>query len=150
VEWAAEDRAVVTNRYDNAIAYVDEQVGKLVARLEVASQLHDTILIVTSDHGELFGEHDLVTHGRSLYDAEARVPMLVHWPKRVRPGDAYEPVSHLDVLPSVLDLMDVPAHPAFQGKSFVSARAELDQPTGVYLNIQGQRAPTRWCAGRGS
>jgi arylsulfatase A-like enzyme len=140
VDWSAKDREVIVNRYDNAIRYVDAQVGRLVAELERRGQLDDTIIVITSDHGELFGEHDLVTHGRSLYDAEARVPLLVRWPKRVRAADVYEPVSHLDILPSVLDLMGVSPHPAFQGKSFVSPRAELDAPAGIYMNIQGLRS----------
>jgi arylsulfatase A-like enzyme len=140
VDWSAQDREVIVNRYDNAIRYVDAQVGRLVAELEARDQLSNTILVITSDHGELFGEHGLVTHGRSLYDGEARVPLLVHWPKRVRAADSYEPVSHLDILPSVLDLMGVPPHPAFQGKSFVAARAEVDAPTGIYMNIQGLRS----------
>jgi hypothetical protein len=140
VDWSARDREVVVNRYDNALRYVDAQVGRLYAELERLDQLGDTIVVITSDHGELFGEHELVTHGRSLYDAEARVPLLVHWPKRLPAADVYEPVSHLDILPSLLELMGVAPHPAFQGKSFASARAELDEPPGIYMNIQGLRS----------
>lgn len=139
VGWTSVDREVVVNRYDNALAYVDAQVGRLGQFLAQSGQLENTLWIITSDHGELFLEHDLVTHGRSLYDAEARVPLLVHWPRRVRPADAYEPVSHLDILPSLLDLMGLPTHPAFQGRSFVGARAEGDEAPAVFMNIQGLR-----------
>ncbi len=140
VAWAPEDRELVVNRYDNALRYVDEQVGRLARGLEQLGLLDDTLWVITSDHGELFGEHDLVTHGRTLFETEARVPLLVHWPKRVRSADVYEPVSHIDILPTILDLMGVAPHPAFQGKSFAAPRSEETAARGIYLNIQGLRS----------
>ncbi len=129
--------AVAQNRFDNALAYVDRQIGRLYAFLEATKQLEDTLWVITSDHGELFHEHDNVTHGKTLYDAEARVPLIIHWPKQLEPREVVEPVSHLDVVPTVLDLLDAPEHPAHQGSS-VFAQPER-QPRPVYMNIQGLR-----------
>jgi arylsulfatase A-like enzyme len=134
------DRQAAINRYDNALHYVDEQIGKLTAFLEKNDKLADTLWVITADHGESFHEHGQVTHGKTLYDAEARVPLLVHWPAKVTAGDAYEPVSTLDVLPTILDLLDVPTHPSFQGKSFMNKSAEGHEQNAVFMNIQGLRS----------
>src|SRR5690606_29352624 len=83
-----------------------------------------------------FFEHGLVTHGRTLFEEESRVPLLVHWPSRVPPEVSERPASTLDVLPTIIDAMGLPPHPAHQGSSLLSAR----QPEpGVFLNIQGLR-----------
>lgn len=133
------DRQAAINRYDNALHYVDEQIGKLTAFLEKNGQLANTLWVITADHGESFHDHGQVTHGKTLYDTESRVPLLVHWPAKVTAGDAYEPVSNLDVLPTILDLLDVPAHPSFQGKSFMG-KSEGHEQNAVFMNIQGLRS----------
>ena len=133
------DLDAVLNKYDNALAYVDEQVGVLVEALRETDQLDNTIVVLTSDHGELFYQHGMVTHGRSLYDAEARVPLLIHWPGVVEPRSSDAPVSHIDILPTLAELLRVAPHPSFQGESF--AQPELLDPKrkAIFMNIQGMR-----------
>ncbi|MGE3668953.1 MAG: sulfatase [Polyangiaceae bacterium] len=146
--YGEEDLERVKNRYDNALHYVDQQIGVLERALEESGQLDDTLWVITSDHGEAFYQHGGVTHGKTLYDEEARVPLLFHWPGHVKARDIDEPTSHLDILPTLLDLVNVPAHPSYQGRSM----ANLMQPTidpvlssddtgrrGVFINIQGIR-----------
>lgn len=129
-------RVVAENRYKNALRYVDQQIGRLTQWLSDTGQLDDTLIIVTSDHGELFFEHGLVTHGRTLFEEESRVPLLVHWPRKVSAQISDRPASTLDVLPTIVDAMGLPPHPAHQGSSLLSAQ----QPaSGVFLNIQGLR-----------
>lgn len=129
----------VLNKYDNALAYVDEQVGVLVEALRETDQLDNTVIVLTSDHGELFHQHGMVTHGRSLYDAEARVPLLIHWPGVVEARSSDAPVSHLDILPTLAELLRVAPHPSFQGESF--AQPDLIDPKrkAIFMNIQGMR-----------
>lgn len=134
------DRQAVINRYDNALRYVDEQVGKLERALERAGKLDDTIWVITADHGENFHDHGQVTHGKTLYDSEARVPLLIHWPKGLKSADVNEPVSHLDILPTLLDLLNLPPHPAFQGRSMLEAPDPSRETPGIYLNIQGLKS----------
>ena len=98
--------------------------------------LDSTIWIITADHGELFHEHGFVTHGRTLFDGESRVNLLVHWPDKLKPRDVYRAVSTLDVLPTVADLLDIPGHPSFQGQSLLGDA----EPRAVMMNIQGARA----------
>lgn len=138
LKYPADMRAVAGNRYDNALLWVDSQVGALRDALERTGQLENTLWVITSDHGELFGEHELVTHGRTLFDAEARVPFIMHWPRNLTPMDVYQPVSTLDVLPSILAAMDVPPHPSFQGTARVG-RDRTSGEGGIFMNIQGLR-----------
>ncbi len=133
------DREVAVNRYDNALAFVDRQIGRLAKHLEDSGQLDDTIWIITADHGEMFFEHGMVTHGKTLFDAEARVPILVHWPARLKSMDVDTPVSNLDVMPTFADLVDLPPHPSFQGRSLLSASGADDDARAIFMNIQGLR-----------
>jgi arylsulfatase A-like enzyme len=137
VSWSESDREAIVNRYDNALAYVDAQVGALYDALDERGLLDDTVFVVTSDHGEMFFEHGVVTHGRTLFDGEARVPLLVHHPSALEPGDDDAPVSTLDVLPTIVDLLELPPHPALQGTSFAHRRDEGGPRPAVFLNIQG-------------
>jgi len=137
VRWEREELPTIVNRYDDALAYVDAQIGVIMASLKTHHLKDDTIVVVTSDHGEMFFDHDLVTHGRTLFEGETRVPLVVSYPATVTPGEDATPVSTLDVLPTIVDLMDLPPHPAFQGESFARVR-DGAKPTGaVFMNIQG-------------
>lgn len=137
LDYPASDVPVVKNRYDNALSYVDKQIGRLFLYLEKSGRLENTVFIVTSDHGESFGENGLVTHGRSLFEEEARVPLLIHFPHAVPAGDDHRLASTLDVLPTVASLMAVLSHPSFQGASLLG---EGDPSRPVFLNIQGMKS----------
>ncbi len=138
--YGQKDLSRVVNRYDNALAYVDRQVGLLLKGLRDSNQLDDTLIVLTADHGEAFFEHGGVTHGKTLYDEEARVPLLMHWPKRLAANDVDVPVSHLDIMPTVVELAGLPPHPAYQGTSLKPViDGDDDRPGGIYLNIQGIR-----------
>ncbi len=128
------------NRYDNALHYVDMQIGRLAQYLEQQGELDNTLWVITSDHGEMFYDHGMVTHGKTLYEGESRVPLLVHWPKRVKPGDVDEPVSTLDILPTIAELVGIPPHPAFQGRSFLNPAVHAEEHTAIFMNIQGLRS----------
>lgn len=146
--YSESDLGVVKNRYDNALRYVDAQIGRLRQALEASGQLQDTIWVITSDHGEAFYHHGGVTHGKTLYDEESRVPLLLHWPAGLEGQDVDEPVSHLDVLPTLLDMVGVPPHPSHQGQSVRRLMLSSDEQAklpeaaphpAVFMNIQGIR-----------
>lgn len=132
------DRDAAMNRYRNALAYVDKQLGRLEDMLRDSGQLDDTLWVITSDHGETFHEHGLVTHGRSLYEEEIRVPLLFHWPNGLEPRDYEGVASHLDILPTVLDLAGAEPHPAMQGHSLF-AEHRRDRNTAVLFNLQAMK-----------
>ncbi len=74
---AAKDVSLVKDPYDDCIAYLDREVGSLLDELERRGSLQDTWVIVTSDHGEEFGEHGVYNHGYSLFLPEVHVPLVV-------------------------------------------------------------------------
>lgn len=92
--------------YDGAITYVDEQIGLLVDALEDRGVLDNTILVVTSDHGEEFGEHGHVLHGHSLYRQSIHVPLVLWNPDRIPGGVRIStPVSNAATPSTVMDLV---------------------------------------------
>lgn len=118
-EWSAEDLAKHRNAYDSSIAYLDDRLGVLFNKLAEQGILDNTIVIITSDHGESFGDHGLFGHGNSLYYETLWVPLLVRYPSRVPKGVRIEqPVSLRDLPATVLDLIgDTKGENPFPGKS---------------------------------
>ena len=94
--------------YDATIWMMDAEIGRLIAELESMELLDDLILVLTSDHGEEFGEHGGLGHGRTLYEETVRVPMLVHHPN-VAAAERWDPTWLTDVVPTILELTDTRA-----------------------------------------
>ncbi|MSP23843.1 MAG: DUF229 domain-containing protein [Myxococcales bacterium] len=132
-------RPLAINRYDNALAHVDRQIGRVLTALETSGVLDDTLVVLTADHGEQFFERGLVTHGQTLHEIEARVPLILRWPRHIAPERRLEPVSHLDVLPTIAELVQAPVHPSWQGESVRLPRPVNAAPRPIYLTIQGIR-----------
>jgi arylsulfatase A-like enzyme len=110
------DRAHVVALYDGEIRYVDAQLERLFSGLE-ADVAARTLAIVTSDHGEEFGEHgSMEGHQWTLYDEVIRVPLLLRGPG-VEPGVVDALASTLDIAPTLLDLLGVEAPDSFEGRS---------------------------------
>jgi hypothetical protein len=96
------------NRYLNAARYVDGVIGDVVDALRSMGELDRTLLVVTGDHGESFGEHGAWGHGSSPCPEQVRVPLLLRGPGVV-PGVERRPTCHVDVAPTLLELSGVPA-----------------------------------------
>ena len=121
--------------YDGEIAYVDRALGRFIDSLAARKLLDETLIILTSDHGESLGEHGEDTHGYFIYESTLRVPLILHWPQGVSqyPSRVDNPVSLLDVAPTLLDFLGLPAAPTFQGHSVLkSFRAHAPNPEPVY------------------
>jgi arylsulfatase A-like enzyme len=98
---------VQEDQYDGGVAYVDQQIQNLMAELHRQGLDQNTIVVVTSDHGESFREHGLVTHGTSLYRELIHVPLVVWWPGHIPAGQKVEqPVSTASLPATILDLID--------------------------------------------
>ncbi len=104
--------------YDAEVTFADRYVGQLLAFIDRQPWANDTAIIITSDHGEAFGEHGVHRHGFELWQPLVRVPFMVRLP-HVAPRTIDANRSHLDLAPTVLALMGVPAEPAFHGASLV-------------------------------
>jgi arylsulfatase A-like enzyme len=108
--------SVLTDGYDGALTYLDDQLGKLFDALDQRGLLTNTIVIVTADHGEQFGEHDLFFHSNSLYRQLIQVPLIM-FGDRIPPGiHPATPVSLRDLPATVVDLINGGEH-AFPGRS---------------------------------
>ena len=92
-------------RYDAALAYLDNELGRLLDELERRDGLENTIVIVASDHGEQFGEHGLQYHGNSLYAPVVHVPLTLVYPPVIPSGlHVSQPVSVRDIAATVMEL----------------------------------------------
>ena len=111
--------ALAADAYDDCVADLDEQLGKLLDELHRRGVLHQTWVIITSDHGESFGEHTgIYTHGSSLYQTELHVPLLI-----IPPGVGAtkqvvkETVSLRDLAATIVDVLGLEAGSPFPGYS---------------------------------
>jgi arylsulfatase A-like enzyme/Tfp pilus assembly protein PilF len=96
--------------YDGEVAYADAQVARLLSWLDRTGRRRDTLVVVTSDHGEGLGEHGESEHMLLVYDSTLRVPLLLSWPGRLPAGARVEgQFRSVDLLPTVLDLLGLPA-----------------------------------------
>lgn len=101
----------LTDAYNGSIAYIDEQLGVLFAEMERVGELDRTLVIVTSDHGEEFGEHGFVGHGRTVNVQALHVPLLVldpAWPAGTR---VQASVSMADLPATVMKFLGIEQHP---------------------------------------
>ena len=133
---AAEDPGSVTdaerremlNCYDEEIRYVDAEIGAFLDGLRERGLLEETLVIVTADHGDLFGEHGLYGHPRRLHEELLHVPMLVLG-DGVSSGVVEAPASTLDVVPTALDACGVPTE-SLPGRSLL----EVSEVPGEYAD----------------
>ena len=138
--------------YDAELAYNDREIGKLVARLKELDLYDDTLLFVTADHGEEFGEHGASRHGKTLYQQVLHIPGVLKLSgSRLRGRRAKALAANIDVAPTLLDLAGIAAPAEFQGRSLREvlekdvgpterrAVAELLAPNVVAYSIRDER-----------
>jgi len=117
----AEIQELAVDLYDSQIAYTDTIVARLFAKLEELGIDGRTIVVLTSDHGELFGEHGEVSH-YSVYEENLAIPLVIAAPGKGWEGRRIaEQVSSVDIMPTVLDLLSLPVSPGIDGASLVPA-----------------------------
>ena len=113
------------SQYDGEIAYLDHHLGKLFAQLKTMGIYNSSLIVVTSDHGELFNEHGLHGHQCSMYEGVIKVPLLIKFPyskKSVRePG----PITLSDLYPTMLSTCGLPVPQGVSGNSFGSRKAPV-------------------------
>ncbi len=120
--------------YDGEIAYVDAQVGRVLRTLEAEGVDDNTVIVLTSDHGESLGEHGEKSHGFFVYDATLRVPLILKssasFPAGVRIAT---PVATVDILPTVLETLEVEVPEEARGRSLLPlVRGEASESPPAY------------------
>ena len=126
-ELTADDLRYARDMYDAEVAYTDQVLGEFFRKLKDGGQLDSTIVIVTSDHGEDFGEHEHFGHSSWLYETLLNVPLIVRLPREDARSRVIEyPVRLVDVAPTVLGLVNVPVPPGWIGTSLLQADASRE------------------------
>lgn len=120
------DLVMARDAYDDCVASLDEQIGKLIDTLDRRGILKNTVVIITADHGEHFGEHQregraIFGHRASVYQPEIHVPLVIIAPDRIAPGTSVPGAVSLRDLPAtVLDLVGLEKGASFPGSSLVN------------------------------
>lgn len=113
----ADDARHLSDLYDAGVRQQDAELEKLFAFLAAHKLLDDTLVVLTSDHGEEFLEHGELMHGLAQFEESVRVPLLFFGPDVPRGVRLATPVSLVDVLPTILDLLSQPAPRELDGRS---------------------------------
>jgi choline-sulfatase len=111
------------------VSYADDLVGKLLRELARLG-LDDTLVVFTSDHGEMLGEHGM-WFKRTFFDEAAKVPLIVRWPERLAAGSRSEVVSLVDLTATLLDIADVPGKEQWIGEMDGDSLLPLLRPEGT-------------------
>jgi arylsulfatase A-like enzyme len=146
--------------YDGEILYTDRQVERLFQEMKRLEVFENALVVVTSDHGEEFLDHGQWEHQKTLYEEQLRIPLLVKLPNGHAgargPRRVSGQVSLIDVAPTVLDTLGIPAPPSFEGRSLLVPRGGEAEETEAWAEtehtIDGSRklALRRGASGRKS
>ena len=135
------EKRYLVSQYDAGIAAIDSCIGKLLARMRELGLYENTLVIITADHGEAFGEHNRMEHAYgSLYQDQIHIPLLVKYPgqREAQRSDAL--ASQVDLMPTILDLVGIAAPAGLQGRSLRSPRG---QDSGAVFAESGPRIDAR-------
>ncbi len=133
------ERARLVDLYDATIHAVDRCLGDFITRLDAKGLLEHTIVVVTADHGEEFFEHGHFRHHGTLYQDLVHVPLLIRMPDAARGLRIDEPVSQVDILPTLLELLGQPVPEGLDGRSladFVRGGHPATAPTPLFSHIE--------------
>lgn len=124
------DLADVLAQYDAEIEYVDAQIGRLLDDLRELGIYDDTLIVLTADHGEEFGEHGLYREHWSTHDGTQRVPLIVKPPAdtQVDPGRRNHLVTNIDIAPTIASYLDVDSPARWQGRSLRPVIEDSETP----------------------
>lgn len=146
-----QDRDLYVALYDAEIRYVDAEIGRMLAWMEGRGELDNTLIVVTSDHGESLGEHNYYyDHGKLGFENTLRVPLILLWPDRLPVKVESLPVSLIDLEPTLLELAGVELEDGLymQGRSFrrrllAPEPASASEPVYAYAEA-GYATRGRW------
>ena len=135
---------VLMPKYYGMVKCLDDNVGRILAALRQNGQLEQTIIVFTSDHGDLCGEHGRLNKGVP-YEGSARIPFLIHCPGKIKPGTVVgQALNCVDFLPTVMDLLDVKHGLKVDGRNavalFTGAKAKWDDITFLRSTTNPQQA----------
>ncbi len=135
--------------YDGEVAYVDFALGKLLDYLEENNLADETSIIFTGDHGESLGEHGESTHGYFAYNSSIWVPLIISSPG-IKPATVVQEVCHIDIFPTVCDILRIEKPSFIQGVSLLPAlRGRKLPPRAIYFESLYPHYSRGWAPLRG-
>lgn len=139
------EQAMTYATYAGEIAYVDHCIGRIVAKLKDIGQYESTLICITSDHGEMLGEHGERTHGYFVYQGNIHVPLVFKVPGRQKALKIQQTVGLVDIMPTICSALGIAMEHEIQGKDLL-AYGDNDNPyPGRYLFSQSLE-PTKYKA----
>ena len=131
----------VVAHYWGYCTYIDDQIGRILAQLDTLGLTENTLVIYSSDHGDMVGSHRLFNKGMYMYDEIYRIPLLARWPGVTRPGTLCDEfVSLVDLMPTLLDVAGVQSSRALDGRSlmpFLRGETAPDWPDDIFAEFHG-------------
>jgi arylsulfatase A-like enzyme/Tfp pilus assembly protein PilF len=118
-------REYAAQPYDGEIAFADEQVGRLLRFLKEKGIYRNTVIVLCGDHGESLGEHGEKTHGFFIYNATMHVPLIIRLPENAAARVVADPVSLVDLMPTVLGAVGLEIPSQVQGRSLLPQLRDL-------------------------
>jgi len=136
--------------YHGEVSAVDAALAPLFGRILDGPEKERWLVVLTSDHGESLGEHAEMTHGIFAYEASLRVPLILHAPGLLRPRVVTTPAGHVDLLPTVLDALGLPAPDGLSGRSlWPLAFGKRAAPVPAYFEALSSSLNRGWAPLRG-
>jgi len=129
------DAEYIVALYDGEISYVDEKLQEIFDIIEKLDILDDTLIIITSDHGESMTEHEIYFDHHGLYETTTHIPLIIKPQGRFKPRKIKEMVQHIDLMPTILELAGIKMHSKLDGRSLVPLlKGEGKGCKEVYMN----------------
>ncbi len=149
-QWTEEQFRDYIARYWGYCSYIDDRVGRLLKSLEETGELDNTVVVFTSDHGDMVGAHGMILKlGACAYDELIRVPCIVRYPRAAKSGLSSDAlVESVDVLPTLLALSGLRTPDTVQGRSFeelLRGNAASAKPSGGRAASFREVVHSDWC-----
>jgi choline-sulfatase len=144
-EFEPSDRPLLDELYNAEVHLMDELFGQVLEHLQNRDLLDSTVIVLTADHGEELLDHGFVGHASTslqakLYEELVRIPLIVSWPGRIPAGTVWShPVSQIDVLPTILNLLRQPVPKGVQGQDLFNP--DFDRPLYFESVAAGNQTP---------
>jgi len=126
------------NLYDGEIAYTDESIDRLIKILKQLELYDSTMIIVTSDHGEMLGEHGESEHGFFIYESAIKVPLIIKMPSKTKPRRISEIVGLVDIVPTICSAAKIPVPDHVQGMDlsvYFKRKAKTEKDRYMYSEV---------------
>lgn len=120
-------QANAESQYDGAIAFIDFKIGELIRHLKEKGLFDDSLIIVTSDHGETFGDRGVLGHNVSVYQDQVHVPLIIKYPRSKEPNRVDKLASHVDLLPTILEVAGLAPRTDLPGVSLLHLDSKPDR-----------------------